>query len=242
VRTALVVDVVRGEQHDVLRLTGRLSLETVLAVRAALGELLADRGRVVVDLAAVALDWPPAVEVFRTALSAAGGWPAARLALYGASPELAAALRRGRVAHAVPLVADLAAAHEAVDARPARVSRQVDLPCHPEAAACARVFVQEVCTDWGVGELRERALLVASELVSNAMEHARSACRVTVSLDARGLHVGVRDHSTTGLPRPAPVDPTAPRGRGLHLISTMTGAWGVTEHADGKTVWASLAP
>ena len=40
------------------------------------------------------------------------------------------------------------------------------------------------------------------------------------------------------LPRRAPIDPTAPRGRGLQMVDALTSAWGVTLHADGKTVWA----
>jgi hypothetical protein len=30
----------------------------------------------------------------------------------------------------------------------------------------------------------------------------------------------------------------APRGRGLQMVDALTSAWGVTLHADGKTVWA----
>lgn len=89
-------------------------------------------------------------------------------------------------------------------------------------------------------EFSDRAASVVDALVSNAVEHGRSSCRVSVSLDDRGLHIGVRDYGPSGPPRVRPVDLTAERGRGLHLVVLLSGRWGVTGHADGKTVWASL--
>jgi len=52
--------------------------------------------------------------------------------------------------------------------------------------------------------------------------------------------VTVRDDRAAPLPRLAPIDPTAARGRGLQMVDALAGAWGVSLHADGKTVWAVL--
>jgi hypothetical protein len=60
-----------------------------------------------VDLSGLRLEWEPGVAVFGTVLGYAGGWPGARMVLFGADGELATALARSRVAQAVPLVADL---------------------------------------------------------------------------------------------------------------------------------------
>jgi anti-sigma regulatory factor (Ser/Thr protein kinase) len=236
----MAMEVIPSADHAVLRLTGSLSLATALEVREALGKQLAARGRVVVELSGVTLDWPPALELFPTALSTSGGWPWARLALYQASPPLATAFRRTRAAEMVPLEADHSAAVAALDIRPRRVSRHRDLPCDLGAAAAARTFLRQACTDWDAGELAELAVLVGNEFVSNVVEHADTSCRLTASLDRRGMRVAVRDFHPSTAPRPRPISVGARRGRGLHLVAQLAANWGVTDHPDGKTVWATV--
>jgi anti-sigma regulatory factor (Ser/Thr protein kinase)/anti-anti-sigma regulatory factor len=241
VRSELAVRLTRDDEHDVLRLRGPLSLATMLAAREALGKLLADRGRVVVDLSELQLEWQPAVQVFPAALATAGGWPGARLVLCAAPPELALALRVGRVTNVVPLVAGLDQARSALLARPRRVSRHVDLPCHSGSPGGARSFVRELCSDWEIPQLLDPGEIVVTELVSNAVEHARSSCRLTTAHDRRGLHVGVRDFGAGVVPRVTLIEVTAARGRGLQMVAALSTSWGVSEHADGKTVWATLS-
>jgi hypothetical protein len=55
------------------------------------------------------------------------------------------------------------------------------------------------------------------------------------------MHVGVRDYAPGAAPRPRPVGLAWSRGRGLHIVSMLASSWGVTHHADGKTIWALLA-
>jgi anti-sigma regulatory factor (Ser/Thr protein kinase) len=226
--------------HDVLRLRGGLSLATVPRARTVLGKLLHDRGAVVVDLTDAELTWDPAAEVFPSALASAGGWPTARLVLTGAAEGFAARLRGLRIHRSVPLVDDplLAAAH--LHRRPERVARHRDLPVDLAAPAMARALVREACADWSAGEVEDAAALVASELVSNAVQHARSTCRLTVAVDDAGLRVGVRDFAPGREPRPRPVDFDGSSGRGLHLVAMISAAWGVQLHADGKTAWAVI--
>ena len=80
--------------------------------------------------------------------------------------------------------------------------------------------------------------MVITELVANAVDHARSESTLSVGVKRGTLCVAVRDARPGPVPRPAPIDPTAPRGRGLQMVDALTSAWGVTLHADGKTVWA----
>ena len=80
--------------------------------------------------------------------------------------------------------------------------------------------------------------MVITELVANAVDHARSESTLSVGVKRGTLCVAVRDARRGPVPRPAPIDPTAPRGRGLQMVDALTSAWGVTLHADGKTVWA----
>jgi hypothetical protein len=241
VRSEVAVEAVAGDREDVLRLAGPLSLATVPAVRDAVAKALARRGRVVADLSALDLQWEPAVTVFTTALVAAGGWPAARLALCGAAPPLERALRRARVTDAAPHAPDVDGARPLLDRRPPRVLRQQDLACDVGSPAAARALVVGAVVDWDLAASAEPAAQVVTELVSNAVQHARTPCRVLVVLDDRGLRVGVRDFGHRAPVRIRPVAVDAPSGRGLHLVALLSRTWGVLEHEPGRTVWADLS-
>jgi anti-sigma regulatory factor (Ser/Thr protein kinase) len=225
--------------HHLLRLRGGLSLATVPRARALLDKLLLDPGAVVVDLADVELTWDPAAELFPSALAAAGGWPTARLVLTGAGARLAARLRALRIDRAVPLVDDSARASAHLYRRPVHVARHRDLPGALGAPAMARAFVREACADWSATAAEDAAALVVTELVTNAVQHAHSECRVSVTIDPAGLRIGVRDYAPAQL-RPRPVDTARAAGRGLHLVAMLSSTWGVQPHADGKTTWALI--
>jgi ABC-type transporter Mla MlaB component len=89
--------------YVVARLSGQLSLQTVVAARQALVELLGKAGCVVADLSGLGLRDPECVAVFSAAVRLAGGWPRAKLALFGAAPRMLAQLRRLGVGDAVPV-------------------------------------------------------------------------------------------------------------------------------------------
>lgn len=117
----------------------------------------------------------------------------------------------------------------------------VELPADPTAPRRARALLRAATRDWELDDdLYEDAAMVVTELVANAVDHAGTPSTLIVDLDDRGLCVAVRDGRPDCAPRPRPVDPTAPRGRGLQMIDALTASWGVTVHADGKTVWAVL--
>jgi anti-sigma regulatory factor (Ser/Thr protein kinase) len=237
----LWAEVERRADHDFLRLHGELSLATAPRVRTLIGKSLGDCGAVVVDLADLRMRWAPAAEVFPSTLAAAGGWPMARLVLTGAAPELARRLRSVRVSSTVPVVDDPAAAVDRLRERPERVARHRELSSEPGAPAAARALVREACQDWGVTGSEDAAALVVSELVTNAIQHARTSCRVTVCISPDGLHIGVRDYAPGPAPRPRPVDTGRAGGRGLHLVAMLATASGAVAHPDGKTAWAVIA-
>ena len=72
----------------------------------------------------------------------------------------------------------------------------------------------------------------AGELVTNAVHHAKSAPRVTVSTGAGRLRVSVHDTDPT-IPAPGGPD-REPRG-GLHLVEELAAAWGVEPAENGST-------
>ena len=88
----------------------------------------------------------------------------------------------------------------------------------------------------------EVLLLCLSEVVTNAVLHARTPLSVTVSVsDADGtvrVEVADQSHVQPVRRRFAEVSPT---GRGLHLLDRLTTDWGIEPSLSGKTVWFEVA-
>jgi anti-sigma regulatory factor (Ser/Thr protein kinase) len=205
-----------------------------------LSKQLLDRGRVIVDLSRATLRSAPAAEVFPTALAGAGGWPLARLVLAGPDPSTAKILQVARVHLTVPLARNLDEARVMLAARPPRVVRSHELPCTATTPTLARSLVMLVREDWALpDELCDAALTVTTELVSNAVEHARTRCVLYLALDDRRLRIAVRDQlpEVQGFLKPGV---RGNRGYGLLIVEGLSRRWGVTSHDDGKTVWVLL--
>jgi anti-sigma regulatory factor (Ser/Thr protein kinase) len=104
----------------------------------------------------------------------------------------------------------------------------------------ARRRLAEQLRLWGVTGLEsESVLLVATELVANAVDHARSALELAVSFDGTAIVVEVHDESMLE-PRLQPINPTAARGRGLQMVDALAKSWRCIRHAGGKTVQAVI--
>lgn len=222
--------------HALMTICGELTVDGVGTITRALNELLLGHGNVVVDLSHLRVGWVPATQVFPSTLAAAGGWPFARLVLFGATADVAQVLYAVGVTDTVPLAADRAAALARLDTRPPTVARFHVLEPHLAAPRRARALFRRACLEWAVGGAYDEAALVVTELVTNAVRHAGTSCRLAFTLDDRGLHVAVRDR---GPLRPALLHrcPTH-LGSGLRVVATLAHRWGVLPHSDGKTVWA----
>ena len=237
----LVVDIRDELDCAVLRLRGRLSLRSNAQVREPIVKSLLSAGRVLVDVSSLRSTKNSYLSVFPAALAAAGGWPSARLVLFGADVVLHSALASAGIPETVPLAADLASARALVEHRPPLVRRHRELPRHFSAGAAGRQLVREACAEWLLPQdICETAELVATELVSNAVEHAHSSSRLTVTYTGALFRVSVRDYWPASLPRPRPIDIGASRGRGLHLVAALAQTWHVDQHPNGKTIWANL--
>jgi hypothetical protein len=105
--------------------------------------------------------------------------------------------------------------------------------------AHARRFVDATLGSWQRGEFAERASLLVSELVTNAVLHAGTPLDVVLRLGADRLRVEVRDGSPR-LPERKHYATTASTGRGLLLVEALAAAWGVEEAGGGKVVWFEL--
>jgi DNA-binding NarL/FixJ family response regulator len=117
----------------------------------------------------------------------------------------------------------------------------LELPQALTSVRTARAFISEKLSEWSLEPLLDDALLVASELATNAITHADSKCRLRLSLLPATLRIDVLD-AGAGTPEPQPPSWTEEHGRGLHLVAALTTAWGLEAvPGDGKLVWAELA-
>jgi anti-sigma regulatory factor (Ser/Thr protein kinase) len=83
------------------------------------------------------------------------------------------------------------------------------------------------------------AVLVISELVTNAVRHTRTVLFVLVTIENHTLHVDVTDDDPT-LPVPPDPEHDATNGRGLRIVDALATRWGVTPTTEGKAVWFEM--
>jgi len=223
--------VVAHEGATALLPSGPLTVSTATLLRRDLDKHLMDHGRVVVDLSALRLQWPSVVAVFPTALVACGGWPFARLVLFGADQPTRATLEAARVPAHVPVTVDLTTALAALDTRPPRVRRTTELVPTVRIGQHVRALIDTVCEEWQIPQCRETARSVASELASNAFEHGRGTFALALAVDEHALRISVQDDGESA--------PTLTAdGFGLRVIDQLSTSWGVLRHHPGKSVWA----
>ncbi|MEV6588756.1 ATP-binding SpoIIE family protein phosphatase [Streptomyces acidicola] len=109
------------------------------------------------------------------------------------------------------------------------------LPEDPQAAGEARRHVREQLTAWGLDEFITTTELLASELVGNAIRHAKGPLRLLL-LRSRSLICAVFDGSLS-TPHIRHATYTDEGGRGLFLIATLSLRWGARYLDDGKCIW-----
>ena len=129
--------------------------------------------------------------------------------------------------------------------RPAeRHGCRVRLATGPAAPAEARRRVRDAIRSWQVPVDLDAALLLTSELVTNAVRHEagqRAQAVVLAIACSRGrLRVDVHDTSRS-LPAVAEVPADAETGRGLLLVETLSDEWGFYRTPAGKAVYFTLA-
>ena len=171
-------------------------------------------------------------------------WPTTTLLLCAAQPQVAEILNRLEVPHFMRLYASVEEALDAARVRPPYLRDELRLAPIPTAAASARAFVRELCQSWQLAApdatVVDQAVLVANELVTNAVVHAHTDLWLRLELRGDRLLVAVRDGSPRLL-RQVPPDPEGESGRGLWLVEQLARAWGVRPHRDGgKVVWCTL--
>jgi anti-sigma regulatory factor (Ser/Thr protein kinase) len=123
--------------------------------------------------------------------------------------------------------------------------RTIRIPCAPSAAPrIRRELVEDLVARDVPSDVVDEAEIVVSELVANAIRHARpladGSIRVHWKVKHNVVEVEVSDGGGPTVPRPAPPTTWGPGGRGLRIVRSLAHEWGVLEDANGRTVWASV--
>ncbi|MFF0627681.1 SpoIIE family protein phosphatase [Streptomyces sp. NPDC004296] len=113
------------------------------------------------------------------------------------------------------------------------------------SVATARAFVRDTLQGWGYADIVDDAVVLTSELVTNAVVHAGTAADVLCLRTDGGVRISVADRypereiplQSTG---PAMVHPDREGGRGLLLCGALAARWGVEYTTAQKHVWFHL--
>ena len=226
----------------VVRPTGRLDLTTYRELRDGLLKCAVDEPSAVIVRLGDGFECatPAFMSVFTTVGLRVSEWPGVPVMLVGESPGHRRALEAGATGP-VPRFTALDAALAAVQRPPERTRDETRLPGSLVSGLLARHFVRETCQRRQVtAHLVHDAVTVATELVENAVRHARSAPVLRLELRGRRLAVTVRDESPDP-PREPDAGPPQPGGWGLTLVSSLSRTWGCYPWPHGgKVVWAVL--
>ena len=117
---------------------------------------------------------------------------------------------------------------------------ETELPFDETAAAIARNAMANILGSWSVARsVVANVVLIASELVTNAVNHGRPPITLRLSRTTSELLLEVID-AAGHVPRVLRPGPADDHGRGLHLVSTLAQKWGTRRAEHGKAVWCTF--
>jgi anti-sigma regulatory factor (Ser/Thr protein kinase) len=120
------------------------------------------------------------------------------------------------------------------------VELRATLRAEPEQVAEARRLVEDYLRDRGE-EDGEVAVLLTSELVTNAILHGHGPLELRAHTEGSALRIEVRDTEPASPPvLRADAELTEIGGRGLQLVDTLADRWGWSAEPEGKVVWFEL--
>jgi anti-sigma regulatory factor (Ser/Thr protein kinase) len=118
-------------------------------------------------------------------------------------------------------------------------SSSIDLPSTLSSVPIGRHFVRDLLVDWDCAAAVDDASLAVTELIANAVKHARTRVLVKVTVDS-DIVISVRDSAPQVIRAQAPAGPLAESGRGLRIVAAISTDWGITTDRRGKCLWFSL--
>lgn len=113
------------------------------------------------------------------------------------------------------------------------------LPPEPASATRARRVTRSHLAPVCPAETLDVAGLLVTELVSNAVLHAKTDMLLVVEIVPGRVVLRLQDGSPED-PARQPIDADAPTGRGLAIVEELATAWGVDHDRGSKVVWANI--
>jgi anti-sigma regulatory factor (Ser/Thr protein kinase) len=117
---------------------------------------------------------------------------------------------------------------------------EIGLAGDPTSAREARAFVRMALADRVSAAVLQDVLLVASEVVTNVIRHARTPLTVNLEIHSDVVRVVVTDGAVPFGNRDAMADDDAESGRGIGIIAAICRDWGVGDTPIGKSIWAEI--
>ncbi|HJY68170.1 MAG TPA: ATP-binding protein [Streptosporangiaceae bacterium] len=115
------------------------------------------------------------------------------------------------------------------------------LPSDASAVRLARQVTRDALATWHLGQLEEAAVLLVSELVTNAVRHAADTGAIGLELVSTGTRLRVEiqdgDPSWRQMNSLADCDES---GFGFLLVDSLANRWGLRRVCAGKAVWAEI--
>jgi anti-sigma regulatory factor (Ser/Thr protein kinase) len=116
----------------------------------------------------------------------------------------------------------------------------LDVTRDPSAVPNTRHFAQAQLAAWEVdADVAETAVLLATELVTNAVRHGRGRICLRMRRACHAMYVEVDDDGSA-LPDRRHAEDDDEGGRGLQLVEALSEAWGTRPLDHGKSVWCSM--
>jgi anti-anti-sigma regulatory factor len=221
--------------------TGRLDVVSYRQLRDHLIMVSTDVPRaIIVDLMGLDIESDAALAIFPAVHTRLEQWPGVPLLLVTGSGPARRWLGRTNTARFLPVHESVGDAMAAIDEPPLRRVTHAQLPSSLSSPRLAREFTRLTCAEWGLHPLIDDALLLAGELVTNAIIHTGSCPIIRLGLRRAVFSVAVYDDM------PGEVSVRDPGGgvggiHGLLLVAQIAAAWGsAPTSSGGKVVWATL--
>ncbi|WP_329191282.1 ATP-binding protein [Actinacidiphila glaucinigra] len=103
----------------------------------------------------------------------------------------------------------------------------------------ARRAVAQHASHCGLAPISGDAALLATELITNALQHSRGPAFLAVIPLKCGVRVEVHD-ALPSMPACQNKDADATSGRGLILVDALAQSWGIEKNRTGKRVWCEI--
>jgi two-component sensor histidine kinase len=113
-----------------------------------------------------------------------------------------------------------------------------DLPALPSSATRARQLARREVAEFGP-DVVDTVALLATELVTNAVLHARTDLRLGIEVTPLRIRLSVADGSSR-VPVLRNYDSADVTGRGLNLVEMLAAQWGCDPTEEGKSVWCEV--